>query len=33
LYALLDGVICGLVFAWFYNLFVGKENASKQSPV
>ncbi len=33
LYALLDGVICGLVFAWFYNLFVGKGNKSKQSSV
>lgn len=24
LYALLDGVVCGLVFAWLYNSFVGK---------
>ena len=24
LYALLDGAICGLVFGWLYNLFVGK---------
>jgi hypothetical protein len=23
LYALLDGVVCGLVFAWLYNFFVG----------
>ncbi len=33
LYALLDGVICGLVFGWLYNLFVGKGNKSKQSSV
>jgi hypothetical protein len=25
LYALLDGVVCGLVFAWLYNFFVGKK--------
>lgn len=31
LYAILDGVICGLVFGWFYNLFLGKGNSSKQS--
>ncbi|NIQ37065.1 MAG: hypothetical protein GTN81_00515 [Proteobacteria bacterium] len=24
LYALVDGGICGLVFAWLYNLFAGK---------
>jgi len=24
LYALVDGAICGLVFGWLYNLFVGK---------
>jgi hypothetical protein len=24
LYALLDGAICGFVFGWLYNLFVGK---------
>lgn len=24
LYALLDGAICGLIFGWLYNLFVGK---------
>ncbi len=24
LYALLDGGICGLVFAWLYNMFSGK---------
>jgi hypothetical protein len=24
LYALLDGAIAGLVFAWLYNMFVGK---------
>jgi hypothetical protein len=24
LYALVDGGICGLVFAWVYNLFAGK---------
>lgn len=31
LYALLDGVICGLVFGWLYNLFLGKETLSKRS--
>jgi ABC-type nitrate/sulfonate/bicarbonate transport system permease component len=30
LYALLDGVICGLVFGWLYNFFLGKGNLSKQ---
>ena len=25
LYALVDGAICGLVFGWLYNLFVGKK--------
>ncbi len=24
LYALVDGAICGLVFGWLYNLFIGK---------
>ena len=24
LYALVDGAICGLVFGWVYNFFVGK---------
>jgi len=24
LYALLDGLVCGLVFAWLYNLFTGR---------
>jgi hypothetical protein len=28
LYALVDGAICGLVFAWVYNLFVGKRAAA-----
>lgn len=23
-YALLDGAVCGLVFAWLYNCFAGK---------
>jgi hypothetical protein len=23
-YALVDGAICGLVFGWLYNLFVGR---------
>jgi hypothetical protein len=23
LYALLDGAVCGAVFAWFYNIFAG----------
>ena len=30
LYALLDGVICGLVFGWLYNSFLGKGTLSKQ---
>jgi hypothetical protein len=30
LYALLDGVICGLVFAWLYNFFIGKGTLAKQ---
>jgi ABC-type nitrate/sulfonate/bicarbonate transport system permease component len=25
LYALVDGIFCGLIFGWVYNLFVGKE--------
>jgi hypothetical protein len=28
LYALVDGAICGLVFAWLYNFFVGKRAAA-----
>ncbi len=28
LYALLDGAISGLVFAWLYNLFVGNKRRS-----
>lgn len=24
LYAFVDGAVCGLVFGWLYNLFVGK---------
>ncbi len=24
LYALVDGAVCGLIFAWLYNLFVGR---------
>jgi hypothetical protein len=24
LYAFVDGAICGLVFGWLYNVFVGK---------
>jgi hypothetical protein len=24
LYALVDGAVCGLVFGWLYNLFIGK---------
>ncbi|MEE9609888.1 MAG: bacteriophage holin [Desulfatiglandales bacterium] len=27
LYALVDGGICGLLFGWLYNLFVGKKSA------
>jgi ABC-type phosphate transport system permease subunit len=30
LYALLDGVICGFVFGWLYNFFIGKGSLSKQ---
>ena len=30
LYALLDGVICGLVFGWLYNFFLGEGKLSKQ---
>jgi hypothetical protein len=30
LYALLDGAICGLVFGWLYNFFIGKGTLSKQ---
>jgi hypothetical protein len=30
LYALLDGVICGLVFGGLYNFFLGKGKLSKQ---
>jgi ABC-type phosphate transport system permease subunit len=33
LYAFIDGVICGFVFGWLYNTFVGKGNLSKQSSV
>jgi ABC-type phosphate transport system permease subunit len=33
LYALLDGVICGLVFGWLYNFFLAKRNLSKQQSV
>ena len=28
LYALLDGVVCGLVFGWLYNFFVGNRQAA-----
>jgi hypothetical protein len=28
LYSLVDGAICGLVFGWLYNLFVGKSSAT-----
>jgi ABC-type phosphate transport system permease subunit len=30
LYALLDGLICGLVFGWLYNSFLGKGSLSRQ---
>ncbi len=30
LYALLDGLICGLVFGWLYNFFLGRGNRSRQ---
>ncbi len=26
-YALVDGAICGLIFGWLYNLFVGKRSS------
>jgi ABC-type phosphate transport system permease subunit len=29
LYALLDGIICGLVFGWLYNSFIGKKSFSR----
>ena len=29
-YALLDGLICGLVFGWLYNFFLGKGSVSRQ---
>jgi hypothetical protein len=29
LYALIDGAICGLLFAWIYNSFIGKRTFSK----
>ena len=28
LYAVVDGAIAGLVFAWLYNLFLGKGNSA-----
>ncbi len=28
LYAFFDGAICGLVFGWLYNFFLGKGNLS-----
>ena len=28
LYALVDGAVCGLVFGWLYNFFVGKRGAA-----
>jgi hypothetical protein len=28
LYAFVDGAICGLVFGWLYNLFVGKRRTA-----
>jgi ABC-type phosphate transport system permease subunit len=30
LYALLDGLICGLVFGWLYNFFLGRGSLSRQ---
>lgn len=30
LYALVDGAICGLVFAWLYNLLLGKRSPAKE---
>jgi hypothetical protein len=29
LYALIDGAICGLLFAWLYNFFLGRGTLSK----
>jgi hypothetical protein len=28
LYALVDGAVCGWVFAWLYNLFAGKRSTA-----
>jgi len=30
LYAFLDGLICGLVFGWLYNFFLGRGSLSRQ---
>ncbi len=30
LYALIDGAICGLLFGWLYNFFLGKGTVPKQ---
>ena len=30
LYAAVDGAICGLVFAWLYNLLLGKGSPAKE---
>jgi len=28
LYALVDGIVCGFIFAWVYNLFAGKRGTA-----
>jgi ABC-type phosphate transport system permease subunit len=30
LYALIDGAVCGLLFGWLYNLFLGKGAPPRQ---
>ena len=29
LYALVDGAVCGFVFGWVYNLFIGKRSPAQ----
>ena len=31
LYAVVDGAIAGLVFAWLYNLFLGKDATAEET--
>ena len=30
MYAVVDGAVCGLVFAWLYNLLLGKGSQAKE---